>query len=305
MTSWLIVRAFSLVGLATERFDYRTLAAEHGEEKMNEMLRKVIQDLPGGSLVLVIKGELISPLVFMGRWNLRRALWFWDFNAKQPFDWLYKIGRWMSAVFLICRPWVEELRDAGINAFFMPQATDSTVYRPVAAKKQCDVVFIGTRKPGREEILKTLMKHFNVEVWGEQWKNTEFKPGTPAYLEKFNEVCSHSKILLNITASPEWPLYEQTFSQRIYMAASCGACVLTERIPGMENFFLPNRELIEYHPFGLVDLISKLLSDEDKLIEIGKAARRRVLMQHQYIHRLRRMFECLGLSLSVLRHFQA
>lgn len=305
MTSWLILRAFNYVGLSVEKFDYRLLAAEHGIEKMNEMLKAIVQNLPGGSVALILKGDWINPLIFEGRWDLKRVLWFFDFDAYQPHNWLRRTGRWMTAMFLMCYPWVEQLREEGVNAFYLPQATDPTVYMPMPeVKKTCDVAFIGTKKPGRGEILAWVAQHFSLEVWGEDWQDMDFKPGKPAYLEDFCNACARAKIIINITPSIDWPIYEKTFSQRIYMAAGCGACILTDRIPGLDEFFDKN-EIAVYDEKYLMNQIKFLLDNKVLRESIGKAARRRVLMQHQYIHRIKEMFTCLGLSLSALRSSQA
>ena len=305
MTSWLILKAFHDVGIQAEKFDYRTLGIEYGIDEMNAMLRDNLSSLPSASVVLIIKGDWIKARTLFGMWHLLRALWIFDFDSFQPHDYLYQLGRVVSLVFLMCEPWVEKLRSAGINAHFLPQATDSEIYRPVPTEKLFDVGFIGSNKPGRAEILERIRKKFKLGVWGEDWQGTDFKPGVPAYLENFSLACSQSKILLNITASPDWPIYPKTFSQRIYMAASCSSCILTDEVPGIEEFFSPSSEILTYKNETLISQISNLLSNEDRLSSIGEAARRKVLIKHQYFHRLRRMFLCLGLLLSVLRNSPA
>jgi len=305
MTSWLIARAFSYIGLSAERFDYRHLAMTYGAEQMNQMLKAEIQKLPGGSLCLILKGDLIDPTIFEGRWDLKRAAWLFDFDAFEPHEWFRKLGRWMTAVFLMCYPWVEKLREFGVNAFFLPQATDSLIYMPVQnVQPTCHVAFIGTYKPGRYEILQRVNEKFNLEIWGEQWKPAGFKLGIPAYLDEFNLACSKAMIVLNITSSPDWPIYEKTFSQRIYMAASCQACILTDKIPGMNEFFAPG-EIFEYEPDNLLEQIEILIKDEKLRKAAGRAARMRVLKEHQYVHRIKEMLPCLGLSPYALRNSRA
>ena len=307
MTGHLILNALTSISLNVETFPYRSIQAAKGTKVMNDLLKARIMSLPRGSLIILIKAESINPKVFLGRFDIRKVLWHFDFNADKPHDWIIRLSKFMNAVFLICEPWVEQLRNLGINAFFLPQATDPRIYHPIETEKKCDISFIGTgaNKPGRSEILREIAKEFKLEVWGEQWN--EFTPGIPAYLNDFCEVCSHSKIVLNLPPALDLPDYYQTFSQRIYMLASCGTCILTNAVQGLDNFFKTcdtDIEIFTYSSGTILKDIRTLLRDEALLKVVGHAARQRVLKQHTYNHRIKEMFTCLGLLPSALRNTQ-
>lgn len=306
MTGHIIKQAFLDLGFNVETFDYRAKAVEFGISAMNESLLDKVRGLNRTDIALILKGELLEPLIFDAE-KCIRALWYFDFDAVEPPKYLVALGRCVTSTFLTCYPWVDPLRDLGINAFFLPQATDPLIYRKTEFDPgfASDVAFIGTKKPGREEFLKKLNSRFDLKVWGEQWQDSELKPGIPAYIENFNKICSSAKIIINITSSDDYPSYMLTLSQKIFMILAAEGFLLNDSILNIHSLFEIDKELILYN--NLDDLSIKIgcYLKQDKLrARIAHAGRMRILKEHTYIHRLRRMFECLGLLLSVQRNIQ-
>lgn len=304
MTGHIIKQAFLDLGFNVETFDYRVKAVKFGVAAMNELLLNKIRELNRIDMAVILKGELLEPLIFDAE-KCIRVLWYFDFDAVEPPGYLIILGRCVTAAFLTCYPWVDSLRDLGVNAFFLPQAADPMIYNKVDFDSAfaSDVAFIGTRKPGREEFLKKLASRFNLKVWGEQWQDSELKPGIQAYLEDFNKVCSSAKIIVNITSSDDYPSYMSTLSQKIFMVLAAEGFLLNDSILNIHSFFEINKELVLYN--NVDDLSQKIeyyLGHDELRAQIAHAGRMRVLKEHTYIHRLRRMFECLGLLLSVQRN---
>lgn len=286
-TSWLILKAMKNLSLNVEPFSYREISKTESVESMNFKLSEKTQDFTWTDLIFVIKGESIHPETILNA-KPRKALWWFDFDSFVLPESLIRWASVFNAVFLTCFPWVEEMRELGINAFFMPQATDPSVYHPTTPdpKYACDAAFIGSWKPGRREILLQLVNEFKVRAFGNGWI-----PG-PVYLEEFNEVCNSAKVILNITPSADWPIYEQTFSQRIYMVMAAGGYLATDNIPG-----LPLKWLAVYDTIpGLKEIIEWALHNEDLRNKICKNARKEILEKHTYYHRIREILQCLRLS---------
>jgi spore maturation protein CgeB len=159
-----------------------------------------------------------------------------------------------------------------------------------------DVSFIGTNKSSRRVGILSKIKDAGIQirVWGEGWEGSGFEPGTPAYLNDFNKVCSSSKIMLNINQSEYWPEYSITFSQKVFMMAAAGSFILTDFIHGLNLFF---REY-QYATYSDSDLISRIryfLNHEQERLSTASSVRSSILKSHTYIHRVRDIISCLGL----------
>ena len=300
MTGNLIAKALINMGLRFELFDYRQYGKEHNIPKMNLELRKILGNLPANSIVLFLKAETIWPESLSPFRKILKVLWHWDFNSFAPQDSLMDFGKEMNKVFLMCYPWVEILRKNGINAFWLPQATDPTIYskKKPLPYTEADIFFPGSFKPGRLEIIRSLMdNNFSVLLKGNGWS----APVKPAYLSEFSSCCSTAKLTLNITPSRQWPIYSYTFSQRVYMVLASEGCLVTDNIPGLEYFFIPDHDFVIWD-FKDYDFLRSLIKDKKKRSEIGRNGRRSILQRHTYVHRLQEMFTCLGHLPSVLKN---
>ncbi len=99
----------------------------------------------------------------------------------------------------------------------------------------------------------------------------------------FYPVC---RINLNITS-----LQMKTgLNQRVFDAPACGAFLLIEARPQLEIHFEPGREVAAYQDKEeALDLARYYLDHEAARLEVIRQARRRVLDQHTYRHRLAEM----------------
>ena len=97
---------------------------------------------------------------------------------------------------------------------------------------------------------------------------------------------SASRLTLSVTrqAMREWGF---TPSGRLFEAASCGTPVLTDRFPGVENFFTPGEEILVADASS--DVSAALDCSDAELHRIGAAARERTLFQHTAANRAREL----------------
>ena len=87
---------------------------------------------------------------------------------------------------------------------------------------------------------------------------------------------------------------------RPFELAACGAPIVSNPHAGIERWFEPGRELIvaaDAHEATAV--YGELLADAGQAEELGRRARERVLDEHTYAHRARRLLELLGLRVPV------
>jgi spore maturation protein CgeB len=79
---------------------------------------------------------------------------------------------------------------------------------------------------------------------------------------------------------------------RVFEAAGAGACLITDRWPGIEAFLDPGSEiLIADDGAQVVEMLRHL--EPERARAIGVAARRAVLEHHTYAHRARQVEEVL------------
>ena len=126
-------------------------------------------------------------------------------------------------------------------------------------------------------------------VFGDEgWR--EFLPnhyrGRIGYGEELRAVYNRSSFVLDVRQ----PQARTGLTQRVFDAGCCGVPVLTEWTPELEVLFDPERELFSYRT------IEEGTRKREELLHPGFAgrrkaeeARRRVLREHTYFHRVRRI----------------
>lgn len=102
----------------------------------------------------------------------------------------------------------------------------------------------------------------------------------PVTYDKAIEVMKQSKIVLNSSIKNKYGAHE-----RIFTAAACGAVVVTNAVPFMQEHFKNGKELLLFTREGLASLedeIKVLLNDENKRQKIAEAGRKRVMNEHTW-----------------------
>lgn len=100
---------------------------------------------------------------------------------------------------------------------------------------------------------------------------------------------SSSRVTLNVTRAA-MASYGHCPSGRLFEAAACATPIVSDYWEGLDEFFEPEKELLVARSAG--DVVSALSCGSEKLQQIGKAARERVLGAHTARHRSQ---ELLGL----------
>ena len=85
-------------------------------------------------------------------------------------------------------------------------------------------------------------------------------------------------------------------SCRPFELASAGAAIVSNPYNGIERWFEPGSELLVVEDAAqAIDAYRALLADPAQAEEMGRRARERVLDEHTYRHRARRLLELIGL----------
>lgn len=111
-----------------------------------------------------------------------------------------------------------------------------------------------------------------------------------SYYEDLPDFYPLSKINFNCTSQQ----MKGAVNQRVFDVPCCNAFLLTDYRRQMEELFEPETEIVYYeHPDQIPGLVDIYLNDPDKRKAVSEAARKRVLAEHTYDHRMATLVEAM------------
>jgi spore maturation protein CgeB len=173
---------------------------------------------------------------------------------------------------------------------------DTLVYRPVAtdARYECLLSFMGTYTADRQAAVEELLFAPAIQrsaerfiLAGPQYPAMDLPSNVVREIHVYQRdhaalYCS-SRVTLNLTRQ-SMREYGWAPSTRLFEAAACGACIISDTWPGLDALLQPEAEvLLAEDRFDVLRHLQRL-SDEQRAA-IGAAARARVLREHTYERR--------------------
>jgi spore maturation protein CgeB len=196
-------------------------------------------------------------------------------------------------------PVVEHYQRLGAaNCHPIYNALDPETHHPVPsdATLACDLLFVGHRLPDRERRVEEfffraaeLAPEYQFCLGGEGWGGKRL-PGNVRWIghvgtAEHNRVNCSARIVLNINRDS---MAGVGFSPptRVFEAAGAGACLITDRWVGIEQFFAPETEILVAG--SAEEIVSHLReTSAARAREIGENMRTRALRDHTYALRAR------------------
>jgi spore maturation protein CgeB len=181
---------------------------------------------------------------------------------------------------------------------------DVELYRPLAAERRYLLGYLGTYSPDRHDTLERLLveparalpeKHF--VVGGPQYPPGLAWPRNVARVEhvpppEHPRFYAEQRLTLNVTRV-EMVEAGWSPSVRLFEAAACGVPVVSDWWPGLEDFFVPGKEiLVAQTAEEAVEILTG--TDDGELATIAAAARRRVLAEHTAERRVEQLEQEVG-----------
>jgi spore maturation protein CgeB len=189
-------------------------------------------------------------------------------------------------------------------------ALDPTTHYPALPQNRflCDLGFLGNRLPDREtrvekfflKAAKLLPRHDFV-LGGAGWDDKI----APANVRKSGHVSTRDHNAFFCSGLATLNINRESMARfgfspptRMFEAAGAGACIITDAWDGIERFLEPGREvLVAANGDEVAESLSQLTAE--RALNIGAAARQRVLAHHTYSQRARQVHELLNeISLS-------
>lgn len=182
----------------------------------------------------------------------------------------------------------------------LQQATDPAVFAPTLdLEAQHDLAFVGnSRKVMRRILADLLPTDLDLAVWGNDWDgliDPRHVRGVHISNHEVAGVYSSASIVLN----DHWDdMRDHGFvSNRLYDALACGACVVSDYLPEIDELF--SGAVVTYRTReDLANVIETLRCDSDLRAELGQRGRAIVLGRDTFAHRVP---ELLGLVEQRLR----
>ena len=177
--------------------------------------------------------------------------------------------------------------------------------RPPTPQFRCDLSYLGTYAPDRQPKVEELLcrpagkladKKFIVA--GAQYPEATVWPGNVERIIHLNprhhaDLYCSSRLILNVTRR-QMVMAGHSPSVRLFEAAACAATMISDHWAGLENFFIPGKEILL--PQDADDVCRYLSESDSELRRIGRAAQERVLAAHTNAIRAMEFERAIGSS---------
>jgi glycosyl transferase family 1 len=187
-------------------------------------------------------------------------------------------------------------------------AADPEYFAPQAVDKEVDLFFYGYGDKFRRDWMKTMVgepsriaPELDIALGGLDFQGdvgaARLVGDVP--FNGFARAISVARVNLNITRRPHATVHGSS-TARPFELASSGAAIVSNPHEGIERWFEPGRELVVVETMAeAVSTYRELIADPGQTEEMGRRARERVLDEHTYAHRARRLLELVGLGAGV------
>ena len=273
-----------------------------------EAMRGVLAEAADADIVVKANGvgvfdrELLEGIIAQARPGALKI--FWDVDAAATLDEMradedHPVRRALPDLDMVLTygggpPVIDAYKGFGA-AECVPiyNALDPTTHFPVEPDPRfaCDLAFLGNRLPDREARVEefflraaALLPRQQFLVGGNGWE-TKDMPGNVrhrghVYTAEHNAFNCTPRAVLNVARDS---MANVGFSPatRVFEAAGAAACLITDAWEGIEQFLIPNEEvLVARDGQDVADHLAALTPERAQAI--GQAARRRVLAEHSY-----------------------
>jgi spore maturation protein CgeB len=200
---------------------------------------------------------------------------------------------------------LDRLRELGARrAEAVFWGADPDLFRPHDVAKGYDIFFYGYGDKFRREWMKTLIgepsrlaPEIAFALGGRDFRgdigSARLIGDVP--FNVFARAISAARVNLNVTRRSHASVRASATSRPFELAAA-GAAIVSNPVEGIDRWFEPGRELLVVeNAEEAVDAYRELLADPAQAGEMGRLARERVLDEHTYAHRARRVLELTGI----------
>jgi len=258
-------------------------------------------------LVMVLLGNYTPPSTIQKVRNAAQApvvCWCQDHMGSMGRQ--YIIGSHFDYLFAKDQVMVDRFRRYTTmrEVHYLAEACNPLVHTPASLNEDdmrrfnCEVTTAGSLYYFRAEILAALST-FDLKIWGAVPKYhvdtlRQFCTGEPVFMRDKAACFNAAKIVINTL----FPLEMKGLNARAFEIAGCGGFQLISESDVLAQHFIPGKEIETYGNIDeLQHKVRYYLAHDSERRAISDAGRRRAHAEHTYIHRLKEMFDIIGLKL--------
>ncbi|PES74470.1 protein CgeB [Bacillus cereus] len=266
-------------------------------------------------LALTILGDYLSlsAIQYLKENGIKLACWM----TEDPFyiDKTIQTIHRFDYIFTIDNGALRHYQSIHPNVYHLPLGTDATIFKPLPAENihKIDLLLVGYPYPTRVNFIHFLLENtkYQIMLIGKGWYNNLQKRwrNNPRVIiqdtwiepQKVSYYYNGAKIVLNPHRIHSFWLNRNThgvisesINNRTFDIASCGAFQLIEEKHDLRSFFT-EEEMISYLDYE--DCLHKLgiyMDDEELRETISQKARKIVIEQHTFDHRVRNMIKTIS-----------
>jgi Glycosyl transferases group 1 len=182
---------------------------------------------------------------------------------------------------------------------------DPELFAPLPVEKEHDVFFYGyglkfRREPFRELVAEPSRRlaDLSFALAGADFGDDVGRARELGYLpvNLVSRAISAARVNVNVARRPHAEVQASSTS-RLFELAAAGAAIVTSPYEGVETWFEPGRELLVASTADeAVEIYERLIDDPAEAEELGRRARERVLAEHTFADRARRLLGLLGVG---------
>ena len=253
-------------------------------------------------LVFIVNGDNLLPDVVQTMHQSTKVA-IWLFDSVRRFPLALPNLRHADKVFCYEQTDIDYLKkEHHIDAQFLPQAADTTLYHPLQAEKDLDIIFAGDlwQSEKRRKLIQAVVKHYSdkkIRVWGiykpwyknpVQWLTRERRDvytNCNATAEQLNLDYNRAKIVLNIHHEQQ----KDGANPKVFEICASGAYQICDANPYIEQLF-PNGEVGFYHnEEELFSLIDYALTHD--MSDSASVAYQNVTQHHTFLNRMKTVLQ--------------
>jgi spore maturation protein CgeB len=228
---------------------------------------------------------------------------FWFIEDSELFPYWKAFAPHFDHYFVIQKgDFLEQLNSAGCpRPYYLPLAADPDIHRPIELTPNemeefdSDISHVGAGYYNRRQLFPALLD-YQFKLWGNDWEDSGSlrdvlqREGARLSTEETVKVFNATRININLHSSTYHEAVNPQgdfINPRTFEIAACGAFQLVdERLYLAENFRI-GEEIATFANAGhLRDNVDHYLARPHERIQMAEAARRRILREHTYQHRL-------------------
>lgn len=206
----------------------------------------------------------------------KSPLIYWASDTHLGYDYRLSVAKKSDVVFCAQLKGVEDMKKDGVNdPLWLPHAVEPLAYPKTDwIQKKYDVCFVGhVNSQNRIDALDRLFKEVPNFFWGQR------------RFEDAADIFGISKIVFNIAMKDD-------LNMRTFEAMGTGSCLLTDRIPTIEDLFIDGKEIVLYDNFDdMVEKAKYYIEHDNERQSIAEAGYKKIMNGHTILHRVDMMLE--------------